>query len=360
MAWVLGNSKPMRIRTSQFLLAALLMVACVGVLYFVQAIGTEGMGDVDTWAVFSCGGLVVIYALIRSGFSQRFSDPSLAFAQMLYAIACDAAAFVIAGHSRGVTLPILSVILMFGMFGLSLRQVIFVALYGLGLFSLAAIYTAQRLVTDEPTGLLVAYVFMAFVVLSATTFLTWRLQLMSAYMRNKKNELKTALDKINLIATRDELTGVFNRRHMLEKIAEEAQRANRQSKALLFAILDIDHFKQINDTHGHQVGDMALQAFASVVLGTLRAHDTLARWGGEEFVILLTDTDPASGQICLERVRTKVADAVVNTPTGAVKMTVSIGVTPYRPGEDTDKTMARADAALYVAKLQGRNRTEWG
>lgn len=360
MAWVLGNSKPMRIRTSQFLLAALLMVACVGVLYFVQAIGTEGMGDVDTWAAFSCGGLVVIYALIRSGFSQRFSDPSLAFAQMLYAIACDAAAFVIAGHSRGVTLPILSVILMFGMFGLSLRQVIFVALYGLGLFSLAAIYTAQHLVTDEPTGLLVAYVFMAFVVLSATTFLTWRLQLMSAYMRNKKNELKTALDKINLIATRDELTGVFNRRHMLEKIAEEAQRANRQSKALLFAILDVDHFKQINDTHGHQVGDMALQAFASVVLGTLRAHDTLARWGGEEFVILLTDTDPASGQICLERVRAKVADAVVNTPTGAVKMTVSIGVTPYRPGEDTDKTMARADAALYVAKLQGRNRTEWG
>ncbi|GAB4089867.1 GGDEF domain-containing protein [Hydrogenophaga soli] len=360
MAWVLGTSKPMRIRTSQFLLAALLMVACVGVLYFVQAIGTEGMGDVGTWAAFSCGGLVVIYGLIRSGLSQRFSDPSLAFAQMLYAIACDAAAFVIAGHSRGVTLPILSVILMFGMFGLSLRQVVFVAVYGLCLFSLAALHVAQRLVTDEPVGLLAAYVFMAFVVLSATTFLTWRLQLMSAYMRNKKNELKSALDKINLIATRDELTGVFNRRHMLEKIAEESQRANRQSQALLFAILDVDHFKQINDTHGHQAGDVALQAFASVVLGTLRAHDTLARWGGEEFVILLTDTDPASGQICLERVRAKVADAVVNTPTGAVKMTVSIGVTQYRPGEDTDKTMARADAALYAAKLQGRNRTEWG
>jgi diguanylate cyclase (GGDEF)-like protein len=360
MAWVLGTSKPMRIRTSQFLLAALLMVACVGVLYFVRAIGTEGMGDVDTWAAFSCGGLVVIYGMIRSGYSQRFSDPSLAFGQMLYAIGCDAAAFVIAGHSRGVTLPILSVIVMFGMFGLSLRQVVFVALYGLGLFSLAAVYTAKHLMTDEPVGLLVAYVFMAFVVLSATTFLTWRLQLMSAYMRNKKNELKSALDKINLIATRDELTGVFNRRHMLEKIGEEAQRANRQSSALLFAILDVDHFKQINDTHGHHVGDVALQAFASVVLGTLRAHDTLARWGGEEFVILLTDTDPASGQICLERVRTKVADTVVDTPSGVVKMTVSIGVTQYRPGEDTDKTMARADAALYAAKQQGRNRTEWG
>ncbi|HEY8904665.1 MAG TPA: GGDEF domain-containing protein, partial [Rhodoferax sp.] len=121
----------MRIRTTQFLLASLLMLASVGVLYFMRAVGIEGMGDVDTWAVFSCGGLAVIYLLIRSGFSLRAADPSLAFWQMLYAIACDAAAFIIAGHGRGVALPILSVILMFGMFGLSMRQVVTVALYGL-------------------------------------------------------------------------------------------------------------------------------------------------------------------------------------------------------------------------------------
>jgi diguanylate cyclase (GGDEF)-like protein len=356
---VLGQNKAMRIRTSQFLLAALLMVACVGVLYYARAIGTQGMGDVDSWAAFSCGGLVVIYVLIRSGFSLRFADPSLAFAQMLYAIACDAAAFVIAGQGRGVTLGILSVILMFGMFGLSMRQVIFVAVYGLLLFGMAAVYVLQDMVTHEPAGLFVVYVIMVFVVLSATTFLTWRLQQMSAYMRNKKNELRSALDKIHLIATRDELTGVFNRRFMAEKIEEEARRADRASQPLLVAMLDIDHFKQVNDTHGHQAGDLALQVFSAVVQNNIRAHDTLARWGGEEFVIVLAETDAKVGTVCLERIRAKVAEAEVVVGSMVLKMTVSIGVTQYHQGEATDKTMARADAALYEAKAKGRNRLVW-
>ena len=108
----------MRIRTSQFLLAALLMLASVGVLHFMQAVGIDGMSDINAWTAFSCGGLVVIYGLIRSGYSLRLADPSMAFVQMLYAVACNAAAFIIAGHGRGVVLPILSVVLMFGMFGL--------------------------------------------------------------------------------------------------------------------------------------------------------------------------------------------------------------------------------------------------
>lgn len=94
---MLGTDKAMRIRTSQFLLAALLMVICVGLMYLVRASGAKGMGNVNAWALFSCAGLVVIYASIRSGFSLRTLDPSLAFWQMLFAIACDAVAFVISG-----------------------------------------------------------------------------------------------------------------------------------------------------------------------------------------------------------------------------------------------------------------------
>ncbi|TXT37547.1 MAG: diguanylate cyclase [Comamonadaceae bacterium] len=357
---LLGTEKAMRIRTSQFLLAAVLMLACVGVLYFMRAAGIEGMGDVDTWAAFSCGGLVVIYALIRSGFSCRMADPSLTFVQMLYAIACNAAAFHIAGHGRGVTLPILSVILMFGMFGLSMRQVVYVALYGMILFCLSAAYALNQLSTDEPVDLFVAYIFMVFVVLSATTFLTWRLQQMSAYMRNQKNQLALALDKIQQIATCDELTGIANRRFMLEKIQDELQRAERNAQPLLLAILDIDHFKQINDKHGHPAGDLVLQAFVAVVQSAIRGNDTLARWGGEEFVILLTETDMSVGLVCLERIRAKVAEAEVLVGGLGLKLTVSIGVTQYRCGESFESTMARADSALYEAKTQGRNRLVWG
>lgn len=356
---VLGTGKAMRIRTSQFLLAALLMLACVGVVYFMRAVGIEGMGDVDTWAFFSCAGLVVIYVLIRSGFSLRMADPSLAYGQMIYAIACNAAAFIVAGHGRGVTLPILSVILMFGMFGLSMRQVVSVAVYGLVLFAAAAVYALQHLSTDEPAGLFGAYFFMVFVVLSATTFLTWRLQRMSAYMRDQKNKLALALDKIQQIATRDELTGTANRRFMLEKMREEVQRADRAAKPLLFAILDIDHFKQINDVYGHHAGDRALQAFSALVQNNIRGNDTLARWGGEEFVILLAETDMGVGLVCLERIRAKLAEAEIVVGSSHLKLTVSVGVTQYCPGESTDKTMARADTALYDAKAQGRNQIVW-
>lgn len=345
----------MRIRTSQFLLAAVLMLACIGVLYFMRGVGIRGMGDVDTWAIVCSTGLVVFYVLIRSGFSLRMADPSLAFLQMLFAIACNAAAFIVAGHGLGVTLPILSVVLMFGMFGLSMRQVALVAVYALVLFGAAAAYTRRYGTTAEPAELFAAYVFMLFIVLSATTFLTWRLQQMSAHMRKQKNQLALALDQIQKIATRDELTGVANRRFMLEKMREEVERAQRASSPLLLAMLDIDHFKRINDVYGHQVGDRALQAFSSVVQNNLRASDTLARWGGEEFVVLLTDTDASVGNICLERVRAKVAEIEVPAGDDRVTMTVSIGVTPYRHGETIEKTLLRADAALYDAKAQGRN-----
>ena len=357
--FLLGTQKPMRIRTSQFLLAALLMLACVGIVYFMRAVGISGMGNIDLWAAVSIGGLVLIYTLIRSGLSSRLADPSLAFIQMLYAIACDAAAFTITGQGRGVALPILSVILMFGMFGLSIRQVMIVAGYGLTLFSFSVAYLHWYLHLDEPTGLLIAYFLILFVVLMATTVLTWRLQRISAYIREQKNQLALAFDKIQQISNYDELTGLANRRYMLEKMRNEVQRAERTSAPLLLAILDIDHFKQINDQYGHLEGDRALQLFTSVVQNNIRTNDTLARWGGEEFLILLTDTEASVGAICLERVRTKVAEEKISVHNSALNLTVSIGVTAFTKGETIETTLARADAALYRAKGQGRNQTVW-
>jgi diguanylate cyclase (GGDEF)-like protein len=129
----------------------------------------------------------------------------------------------------------------------------------------------------------------------------------------------------------------------------------RNFKPLLFAILDIDHFKHVNDHYGHQAGDVALQAFASLVQSAIRGNDILARWGGEEFVILFTETDISVGLVCLERIRTQVAEAEIVVGGAFLKLTVSMGVTQYCRGETIEKAMARADAALYSAKAQGRN-----
>ncbi|WP_394790945.1 GGDEF domain-containing protein [Rhodoferax sp.] len=352
---VLGTDKHLRIRTSQAALASILMLACMALLYGLAAFGVADLGHVAVWSVFCTAGLLVFFYLIRSGISLRWQDPSLAFAQMLYAIACNAVAFVLAGHGRGVSLPLLAVILMFGIFGMSMRQVAAVAVYALVLFGLAIAYVLEYPSTDEQPVLYGAYLFMVLIVLSGTTFMNWRLGQIRDHMRSQKNQLTLALEKIQLIATRDELTSAVNRRHMLELLRLELQRSERTGAPLLIAVLDIDHFKRINDSYGHQAGDRALQAFVAVAQAGIRSTDTLARWGGEEFLVLLSDATMELGQVCLSRVRSQVAEMAVVYAGAEIRMTVSIGVTQHRPGEAIEKTIERADQAVYAAKAQGRD-----
>ncbi len=353
---LLGRERHMRIRTSQMALASVLMLACMAVMYLLAQFGEADAGHVRVWMALCAAGLVVFGVLIRSGVSLRWSDPSLALPQMLYAIACDAAAFVLAEHGRGLTLPLLAVILMFGIFGLSSRQVLGVAVYALALFSAAVVYVLENPSTDESPVLFASYLFMVFSVVAATTVLTWRLGKIRDHVLLQKLRLTEALAKIQRIATRDELTGTANRRFMLEQLQQEIQRANRTGAALMVALLDIDYFKSVNDTYGHQAGDRCLQAFAQAVQASIRTTDRLARWGGEEFLILLTDTDFVLGLACLERVRAQVAQMAVAVGEVEIRVTVSIGVTQYQPGDAIEQTIDRADLALYAAKAQGRDR----
>jgi len=205
---LLGVEKAMRIRTSQFVLAALLMLACIGELYWLAAFGIANLQDVNGWAAVSCAGLVVVYVLVRSGYSLRWKDPSLAFPQMLYAIACNAVAFVIAGNGRGVALPLLSVILTFGMFGMSIRQVVLVGVYALSLFAWAIAYVHETMGSLVPMEVHIAYFFMLAIVVVGCSFLTWRLTTMRQHIRDQKDQLQQALEKIQRIATRDELTAL--------------------------------------------------------------------------------------------------------------------------------------------------------
>ncbi|MFZ6656949.1 GGDEF domain-containing protein [Undibacterium sp. TJN19] len=345
----------MRIRTSQFVLAALLMLASISVLFFMKVTGIEGVGNVRDWAIICITGLIIVFGLIRSGYSLRWSDPSMAFVQMLSAIACNAAAFALAGNGRGVTLPLLAVILMFGMFGLSMRQVISVAIYALVLFGVTILFVVKYASTGEPLALYGAYFLMVVVVLSSSTFLTWRLRQMREHMRSQKNQLSVALEKIQLTANHDELTGAINRRHMLELLSRETQRSSRSESPLLIAMLDIDYFKRVNDTYGHQAGDLALQKFVQTVQASIRTSDILARWGGEEFLIIMPDAELDIGMSGLERVRVQVAEQVVTFAGSSFSFTVSIGVAQYHKGESFEKTVIRADQALYAAKAQGRN-----
>ena len=124
---------------------------------------------------------------------------------------------------------------------------------------------------------------------------------------------------------------------------------------MLLAQMDIDYFKSINDTYGHGIGDVALQAFADVVCANIREADVLSRWGGEEFVLLLSDTDMEGALRTLHRLREAVANTVIPGAPLSLTMTVSIGVAAHIPGESLEATLERADQALYCAKRMGRN-----
>lgn len=161
------------------------------------------------------------------------------------------------------------------------------------------------------------------------------------------------------LATHDSLTGAHTRRAVLAACADELARWSRYGKPFSLLILDIDHFKRINDTHGHLAGDQVLTHFVRLAHSHLRSADRLGRYGGEEFVVLLPETASADAQAVAERMRA----ALDATPeaAGLPHCTVSIGVTTAQPGDKSvDTLIARADAALYEAKAQGRNQVRVG
>jgi len=164
--------------------------------------------------------------------------------------------------------------------------------------------------------------------------------------------------KLMLRALTDPLTGVFNRRTFLDLSNKEAARARRRGSLTSVLMIDIDHFKRINDSHGHAVGDQVIKALAETATKSLRPTDILARYGGEEFCVTLPETDPELAHRIAERLRSALEQRVVTADGVEVRFTISIGVATFATGLSVSAAMARADQALYRAKQNGRNRVE--
>jgi diguanylate cyclase (GGDEF)-like protein len=171
--------------------------------------------------------------------------------------------------------------------------------------------------------------------------------------RNELLQAQTA--KLEELATTDALTGAFNRRKFNGLILAEIARVRRYEHPLSLLILDIDHFKRINDRHGHEAGDEVLVVLAGLIRAGIRATDSLARWGGEEFVVLSPEVTVDEAMGLAERLR---AAAAAYEYSFAGRVTVSLGVAQHRVGETPDELFARADEALYAAKEGGRDRVE--
>ncbi|MBC8492163.1 MAG: diguanylate cyclase [Chloroflexi bacterium] len=163
--------------------------------------------------------------------------------------------------------------------------------------------------------------------------------------------------EVQRLATTDGLTGIYNRRHFFELAEHELSRARRYGHPVSAIMLDVDHFKQVNDTYGHAAGDQVLRAVAERCGDNIRDIDILGRYGGEEFAIILPATDLTVAQIAAERLRRCIADVPVPTDKGDLTVTISLGVaSSAQDDEDVAALLNRADAAMYAAKQAGRNR----
>lgn len=161
---------------------------------------------------------------------------------------------------------------------------------------------------------------------------------------------------INQVCTVDHLTGAWNRHAMAMKLAEESERTQRSGQACALCMIDIDHFKRINDQHGHKVGDEVLQAFTSTVSIELRKYDSLFRYGGEEFLMLLPNTSLDNAALLLNRIREKLAATPITSSKGQIiSLTASFGVAQFIGHETIEDILEYADHALLAAKAKGRN-----
>ncbi len=172
-----------------------------------------------------------------------------------------------------------------------------------------------------------------------------------------ENELRESEKRYRELSITDSLTKLYNSRHFFRQLRQEIERAKRYEESLSLILLDIDNFKGYNDTYGHLEGDRVLAVLADVIRANLRSADSAYRYGGEEFTVILPETEGESALLVAERLRKSFEDTVLTPlPRSEVHMTVSVGVTQYFPGEEDTVFIKRADSAMYTAKTSGKNR----
>ena len=348
-----------RIRLVQCGTAGLLMIASATVALVLGWYGIVPLVPFLLWAAVAVPGVIIFFVIVRTGANRRFAEQSLTMPQMLFALACGSVAYGLAGRARGMALPNLMIVLMFGIFVLRPAQLRLLSLIGIVMIgSVMAWKAATEPLVYEPRIELAHFLFVA-LIMPAVAVLAGQLSGLRSRLNDQKAELAVALERIQQQAIRDDLTGLANRRHMMEMLAQEHARCARSGQSFCIALLDIDHFKRVNDAHGHAVGDEVLKVFAGIGSAELRDADLLARWGGEEFLVLMPDTPLALARLALERLRSKVATTPIELGgEGGLRLaiTVSGGLAEYWPQESMGELIERADRALYDAKDQGRDR----
>ncbi|MDX9843290.1 MAG: GGDEF domain-containing protein [Aquabacterium sp.] len=319
-----------------------------------------GVADLAPARVFQGAALtagLISYAMVRWGWTRQFRDPALTVAQMLVGQTMAAVAYMLLHEFRGALIGLSVAVTSFGTFSLSRDRQWAMSLYALLTMGTGMLWMSVRDPVNFPPEVEAVHFLILLILQSMAALLGAQFGEMHRRLRTRKRELEAALERIQELANRDSLTGLYNRRHAQEMADHHVHLKVRHGRALAIALIDLDHFKRVNDEHGHAMGDQVLQTFAQQARQVTRDADIVARWGGEEFLILMPDTSADGARLLVERLREAVSGVRVSEVAPELRITFSAGITAYQPGETTDEAVHRADEALYEAKSAGRNRS---
>ncbi|WP_162299682.1 GGDEF domain-containing protein [Marinospirillum perlucidum] len=295
--------------------------------------------------------------LIHSSRNLNFSDPSLTSLQIGWHLAIGSYAMYAAPEIRSLLVINLLLIMLFSVFRfqpnrLPLLSMILFAAYSLSvmaqvLFSPLEVHWSREILT----GLVF------FLAVIGTSLLGAEIGGLRLALKKRNEHLAQAMQRIEELAVTDELTGLYNRRHLMRILRRQKGLSDRGGYHFSIGFVDLDFFKQINDNYGHGVGDQVLVEVAAEIRNSLREVDYVARIGGEEFVVVLSQTAEQEALRIAERLRADIEKLVVDVGDDhpSLRLTASVGIASYQPEEGVEQLMVRADRALYAAKECGRN-----
>ena len=346
------------LRLRRFFISLAIYALNISISYFAYWAGIVDLQVLYGFWIISLAINIILYTAFRVGLNLQMSDPSLTSIQM-----CAANLVVMYGiyygyEVRGFLFSMYILILLFGIFRLYTRQFLFVSAFALMTYGVDIILL--NFFHSQAINLKIEFFqwFGLAIVLISVSIIGGNISSIRRELSVSRKKLQSSLTVIREMAIHDDLTGFYNRSHLMDIIETEINRSVRTGSVFSLVMIDIDKFKKINDTYGHQIGDQVLRTFAAVIRSILRKTDFCGRYGGEEFLVVLTQTDLQAANVFAERIRECVENSFFPDLGPNSRVTVSLGLAQHRMEENVEKTISRADDALYRAKNGGRNRVE--
>ncbi|HEY0846614.1 MAG TPA: GGDEF domain-containing protein [Noviherbaspirillum sp.] len=319
--------------------------------------GNVSLAVVGLFFVAAVGSASLIYLVFRLGWNQRFKNKNLLIPQLIVAATVQLSFLLIAPQLAVLFLVALIVLSAYAVVEFSPRQfTIGWLIYG-AVTAMALWLVRDRFAYPGTSGLDIAALWLfCFLTLRSLTWPSARFSALRNKLSEKNRQLEESLRQIEALARHDSLTGVLNHRNLIAVLESELQRSARTAQVFCFVMVDLDHFKSINDTYGHPAGDAVLRQVCEIAGRVLRTTDAIGRLGGEEFAIILPATTRANGEESIERLRQAIVSHDWESIAPDLKVSFSAGIAEYLPGDSVQSINKRADQALYRAKDAGRNR----